>query len=206
MFKMLTAWIVSLALLAHVHADPYTIHHRILPSGTFVERGSGRVENGTVIFTPTSDALAPGEGWYQVGLETPGGDMLTTSTRACFAGDDARLVIHLTPSGRPTSISYTPLHVPNDGSCPAGGVPVSDSPELQIELAFPTRVYSPGLAAPPEVDEGGKVKEPEPEKTFLQKYGLMIAGFMFVLLMNAGAPDPPQEGGGGGGGGGGAAK
>jgi hypothetical protein len=205
---MLAAWLV-------------TLHHRFLPSGSFVPRGTVDVVDGAATFTPAGDKLDPeGEGWYQVGLESTGGDWITTSTRAvsppptfltqCFANADARLVIHTTASGRPTSISYTPAGVPNDGSC---GAPAGSG--LQVALAHPSKVYryvwgecadaSPGLAAPPEVDEGGHVKEPPPEKTFIQKYGLMIAGFMFVLLMNAGAPDPPQEGAGGGGGGGGGA-
>lgn len=55
---------------------------------------------------------------------------------------------------------------------------------------------SPGLAAPPPVDTAtGKVVEPEPEKTFLQKYGLMLGGIAFVLMLNAAAP--PEEGQGG---------
>ncbi|GMK57229.1 hypothetical protein CspeluHIS016_0400630 [Cutaneotrichosporon spelunceum] len=199
---MLAAWLVSLALLAQASAESYTLHHRFLPSGTFVPRGTVEVVDGAATFTASEDALGPGEGWYQVGLESVGGDMITTSTRACFAGEDARLVIHVGQNGRPTSIAYTSATVPNDGSCGTSSRAVGS--DLQVAIASPQKVYS--LSAPPQVDEGGKVKEPEPEKTFLQKYGLMIAGLMFVLMLNAGAPDAPQEGGGGGGGGGGAAK
>lgn len=79
---MLAAWLVSLALVAHASAERYTLHHRFLPSGTFVPRGTVDVVDGAATFTPSDGALAPGQGWYQVGLESVGGDMITTSTQA----------------------------------------------------------------------------------------------------------------------------
>lgn len=57
----------------------------------------------------------------------------------CFAGEDARLVIHVAQNGRPTSIAYTPTGVPNDGSCTLS--PSAVAAGLQVALAAPQKVY-----------------------------------------------------------------
>ena len=43
------------------------------------------------------------------------------------------------------------------------------------------RNYRPELRAPPPLTPEGQVVTPEPEKSFIQKYWIYIAGFLIVL-------------------------
>jgi hypothetical protein len=64
-----------------------------------------------------------------------------------------------------------------------------------------TSPSSPSLAAPQVVDKTGQTVQPEPEKSFLQKYWMAIGGALLVISVMMGE-EPKKDGQRGGGAGG----
>ncbi|KAL1405603.1 hypothetical protein Q8F55_009242 [Vanrija albida] len=185
------------AFAAEAATQQYTLFHRVLSGGAapeFQHRGVVSLDGFSAALDQSKlkPVDADGKQWYQVALGV-GDELLTASTRACFASDDAFLTLHLT-DGLPTSIEFKGARTPASGACPLTPEAYG-SGMVNVRVEGAEKVFGPALVAPvvPKLDAAGKPEAPEEEKTFLQKYWF---GIVVALLFIAGnfAEEPKKDG------------
>ncbi|ORX36954.1 hypothetical protein BD324DRAFT_627825 [Kockovaella imperatae] len=192
-------------------SSSYPLYHRFIPSSAasvpefepygditldFDQQPVGRFEP----FGSRAPLTDDGAGTYQLGLKV-GEDMLMTSTKSCYTSAPQVYTFSLSlpdPESPPQSLNLKLANIPASGECPKGWYAAGDRLTLPggiatgVEINLPTKVQGPSLSPPPSLDKAtGKVKEPEPEKTFFQKYWLAIVGIGFFAFSLLG-PAPPE--------------
>ncbi|KAL5527414.1 hypothetical protein ACEPAG_6205 [Sanghuangporus baumii] len=151
---------------------------------------------------------------YQIALQTvpageefdPVGERLGISAvKACHIpiASAEYLTLHLDRKGLPFHVDYYLGGVPVSGACPS-------SKQLRtlnldqytwlhpsnttVRIRRGTHPPLPELRTPPPLSPKGQVLQPEPEKTFVQKYWIYMAAGLALLLVAGGSP-PEEEGG-----------
>jgi hypothetical protein len=150
---------------------------------------------------------------YQFALERPGDANHwawdVSSVKACHLKDakEEKLIVHLSPhDGTPYAIDYFISPIPHDGACSwsktkKGKKTISPQSfafkaftNTTVELRVGQLPPVPALRPMPQLTPQGEVKQPEPEKTFIQKYWIYMVGVLIALLI---APGPDESEGGG---------
>lgn len=150
---------------------------------------------------------------YQFALERPGDTNQwawdVSSVKACHLKNakEEKLIVHLSPhDGTPYAIDYFVSPIPHDGECPSTktkkGKKVASAQNFSfkpftnttVELRVGHTPPVPALRPMPQLTPQGDVQQPEPEKTFIQKYWIYMVGVLIALLIAPG----PEEGEGGG--------
>jgi len=154
------------------------------------------------------------EALYQVALEHPGdkdhSQWDVSSVKAChLTTSTAQSIIVHVASDRltPFAIDYFVGPIPRDGSCPKKSknksIPSKQALDFKpfantsVVIRTPTYPPLPQLNTPPPLTTEGKLVEPVPEKSFLQKYWVYIAIAGLALVFS---PAPAEDEGAGNGG------
>ncbi|KAL7420690.1 hypothetical protein Q5752_004641 [Cryptotrichosporon argae] len=172
-----------------VVAQTYTLSHRFLPDlpaplGLITLSPAG----ASFDVLDAADRLAPsGATWYQVLLDVDG-DVITASTKACCVTAEANLTVHLAPGDRPASLE---VQSAPSGACPSGGSNYTYPREIYVALHRPGWPEMPTIQHPVSLTTDGKAAPPVVEKTFLQKYWMVIVGLALFLVTQMG-PDEPR--------------
>ncbi|KZP00018.1 hypothetical protein CALVIDRAFT_319679 [Calocera viscosa TUFC12733] len=161
--------------------------------------------------SPPTYALAPsaaetlleqavgGEGVYQVALAEEGSreeDWPFAGVRACHAlsAESDTLLLRLSPSGAPYTLSYALSPAPTSPSCPPSSAAAATLfQNTTIVVQLPDRIPPLALKVPPPLNDEGEIVKPEPEKSFIQKYWMYLLPVMLLLLIS---PGGEGEGGG----------
>jgi len=133
---------------------------------------------------------------YQVALERVEDNSYNSwdlaSVKACHLQSitTENFVLHGT-SNEIYGLSYSVSPVP-----PSGGCHDASSQEVLVNLTttvttrYPTQPPTPELRTPPPLNPQGQVISPPPEKSFLQKYWVYIAGLFLVISLTGGGDEP----------------
>ncbi|KAF8591430.1 hypothetical protein K439DRAFT_1402033 [Ramaria rubella] len=142
---------------------------------------------------------------YQIALEREGDTSETdwdlSSVKAChLAGAESDVLhLHILHSNKEIyALDYFVRPTPHDGGCPKA------LPGARSEVSFKNTTVlirsssippSPEFRAPPQLSPKGEPIQPEPEKSFIQKYWMYIAlGLVTLVLTGGGAPDDEPSG------------
>jgi hypothetical protein len=111
-------------------------------------------------------------------------------------------VVHVTDQGKPFALDYFVSPIPHDGTCPNRtktdplNLPVFTNTTISVRSPkFPplyatlyfclpldlNALQRPALRAPPPLMPEGALVQPEPEKTFVQKYWMILIAVLFFL-------------------------
>lgn len=150
---------------------------------------------------------------YQLALEHPGDKDTSqwdvSSVKACHLTDSSSesIIVHVSQDGSPFAIDFFVSPVPRDGSCPKkpsrktkvqsdNGLDFKPFANTSVIIRGPTYPPLPQLNTPPPLTTEGKLVEPVPEKSFLQKYWVYIAVALLALVFSPAPAEDDQQGGG----------
>ncbi|KAF5387976.1 hypothetical protein D9615_000525 [Tricholomella constricta] len=142
---------------------------------------------------------------YQVALERDA-DTAISSVKACHLhqATSESIYIHAldTHNPKPHALDYFVSPIPHDGACPKSRSKKSTKhafqpPSFESFASVKSTVILksshfpplPQLATPPPISPEGEPIVPVPEKSFLQKYWMYIAGFLVVTILTGGGEE-----------------
>jgi len=195
--------LLAALLVLSAHAKELRLHHRVYqPAHDELASYSlrGTLDSDSTVAISDEALLAFGgnvadDALYQVALEREGdsgpNDWIVSSVKACHfrAAASDSIVLHLSPTHEVYSLDYFVSPLPHDGSCPEPGSRLSLNTTVHTHHARLPPL--PQLRVPPPLTPQGQVAQPEPEKSFLEKYWMYMVGGLLVMML---APAPGEEG------------
>jgi len=147
----------------------------------------------------------PSDALYQVAMTSERADSLDySSVKACHLQQASAetWIIHATDDDVSFALDYFVSPIPGDGACPKGKVFASSAAlqafadniqDINTTIIFKRPVIppQPELRAPPPLTAEGEAVQPPPQKSFIQKYWIYIAGFLLVIMVAS--PEDPEQ-------------
>ncbi|THH33679.1 hypothetical protein EUX98_g589 [Antrodiella citrinella] len=196
----------------------HRIFHPSIPDVPFSDRGALALSSSgphvTAHLVPSDDlklfaealqgkAVSFKDVLYQVALEHPGdqnsAQWVISSVKACHLARSTQesITLHLAADGTPYTFDYFVGPIPHNGACPKKNAksqadlfdlrPITNSTVIVRSPTFPPL---PQLRAPPPITPEGKIAEPVPEKSFIQKYWIYMVVAVIALVLS---PGPEEE-------------